>query len=78
MGGFLFCFFLAKFLRLFPDLAGMVNSILSLFMWVFERVEELFAFHALILCRSPCRVVVQFKLHHYPLSFKVDLVAGRS
>jgi len=34
--GFLFCFFLAKLGVLFPDLAGMVKSFLSLFVYLLE------------------------------------------
>ena len=48
---FLFYVFLAKLGDLlFPDLAGMVNGVLSLFMWVLEWVFGL-DFHGMILRR---------------------------
>src|SRR5271167_864030 len=64
---FLFCVFLTKLSDLlFPDLAGMVNGVLSLFVWVLEWVFGLLDFHAVILRRlSSSARQVDFELRHY-------------
>ena len=72
---FLFCGFLAKFSDLpFPDLAGMVNGVLSLFVWILERVFGLLDFHAVILRRlSSSARYVDLEPRHYRKLLSLDI-----